>query len=65
MIAQWSEQYIFKYTVNTYMYKTIQARVNTVEIPTTGKSSSLYWELPNLPINGNLPIEAKGILDIG
>ena len=32
-------------TVNVYMYKTIQARVNTVAIPTTGKSCSLYREL--------------------
>ena len=46
------------------MHKTIQARVNTVAIPTTG----IYPTLPipgiasasmgNLPINGNLPIEA-------
>ena len=27
------------------MYKTIQARVNTVAIPATGKCRSLYWEL--------------------
>ena len=33
------------FTVNIYMYKTIQARVNTVAIPTTGKSCSLYREL--------------------
>ena len=33
------------YTANIYMYKTIQARVNTVAIPTTGKSCSLYWKL--------------------
>ena len=57
------------YTVNIYMYKTIEARVNTVEIPTTGKSCSLYWELlhPILgiplasigksPFIGKLPIE--------
>ena len=52
------------------MYKTIEARVNTVAIPTTGKSCSLYRELlkpliGNLPINGNIPIEAKGIPNIG
>ena len=41
-------------TVNIYMYKTIEARVNTIAIPTTGKSCSLYWELLH-PI---LPIEA-------
>ena len=33
------------YTVNIYMYKTIQARVNTVEIPTTGIYPTLYREL--------------------
>ena len=38
------------YTVNIYMYKTIEARVNTVAIPTTGKSYirnsfSLYWQI--------------------
>ena len=33
------------YTVNIYMYKIIEARVNTVAIPTTGKSCSLYREL--------------------
>ena len=33
------------YTVNIYMYKTIQARVNTVEIPTTGIYPTLYQEL--------------------
>ena len=31
--------------VNIYMYKTIEARVNTIAIPTTGKSCSLYQEL--------------------
>ena len=53
-----------------YMYKTIQARVNTVAIPTTGKSCSLYWELLHpilgislasigkLPFIGKLSIEA-------
>ena len=58
------------YTVNIYMYKTIEARVNTVAIPTTGKSCSLYWELfhpilgiplasiDKLPFIGKLPIEA-------
>ena len=57
-------------TVNIYMYKTIQARVNTVAIPTTGKCRSLYWELLHpilgiplasigkLPFIGKLPIEA-------
>ena len=35
----------FRYTVNIYKYKTIQARVNTVAIPTIGKYCSLYWEL--------------------
>ena len=37
------------HTVNIYMYKTIEARVNTVAIPTTatGKSCSLYQELLN------------------
>ena len=52
------------------MYKTIQARVNTVAIPTTGKCSRLYWELLHpilgiplasigkLPFIGKLPIEA-------
>ena len=52
------------------MYKTIQARVNTVAIPTTGKFPSLYWELLHpllgihlasigkLPFIGKLPIEA-------
>ena len=58
------------YTVDIYMYKTIQARVNTVAIPTTGKYCSLYWELLHpilgiplasigkLPFIGKLPIEA-------
>ena len=58
------------FTVNIYMYKTIQARVNTVAIPTTGKCCSLYWELLHpilgiplasigkLPFIGKLPIEA-------
>ena len=32
-------------TVNIYMYKTIEARVITIAIPTTGKSCSLYREL--------------------
>ena len=32
-------------TVNIYMYKTIQARVNTVAIPTTGIYPTLYREL--------------------
>ena len=53
-----------------YMYKTVQARVNTVAISTTGKSCSLYWELLHpileillasigkLPFIGKLPIEA-------
>ena len=36
---------VTRYTVNIYMYKTIQARVNTVAIPTTGKYCSLYQEL--------------------
>ena len=52
------------------MYKTIEARVNTVAIPTTGKCRSLYWELLHpilgiplasigkLPFIGKLPIEA-------
>ena len=52
------------------MYKTIEARVNTVAIPTNGKSCSLYWKLlhPILGIPlasigkfsfiGKLPIEA-------
>ena len=51
------------------MYKTIEARVNTGEIPTTGKCCSLYWELLHpiveiplasigkLPFIGKLPIE--------
>ena len=59
------------------MYKTIGARVNTVAIPTTGKSYSLYWELlhPILgihlasigksPFIGKLPIEASAILGVG
>ena len=34
-----------RFTVNIYMYKTIEARVNTIAIPTTGKSCSLYREL--------------------
>ena len=58
------------YTVNIYMYKTIEARVNTVAIPTTGKSCNLYWELLHpilgiplssigkLPFVGKLPKEA-------
>ena len=33
------------YTVNIYMYKTIQARMNTVAIPTTGIYPTLYQEL--------------------
>ena len=33
------------FTVNIYMYKTIQARVNTVAIPTTGIYPTLYQEL--------------------
>ena len=33
------------YTVNIYMYKTIEANANTIAIPTTGKSCSLYQEL--------------------
>ena len=53
-------------TVNIYMYKTIEARVNTIAIPTSGK----YWELLHpilgiplasigkLPFIGKLPIEA-------
>ena len=53
-----------------YMYKTIQARVNTVANPTTGKCRILYWELLHpilgiplasigkLPFIGKLPIEA-------
>ena len=61
---------IITYTVNIYMYKTIQARVNTVAIPTTGKSCRLYWELlppilgiplasiGKLPFIGKLPIVA-------
>ena len=54
-----------KHTVNIYMYKTIEARVNTVAIPTTGKSCSLQnCSMGHLPINGNLPIEAKGIPNI-
>ena len=56
------------------MYKTIEASANTVAIPTTGKSCSLYRELPKgpsikdvgiflasigkLPFIGKLPIEA-------
>ena len=41
-----------------------------MEIPTTSKSFSLYRELlqplmGNLPKNGNVPIEAKGILALG
>ena len=52
------------------MYKTIEARVNTVAIPTTGKSCSLYWEflhlilgiplasIGKLPFIDKLPIEA-------
>ena len=52
------------------MYKTIEARVNTVAIPTNGKSCSLYWKLLHpilgiplasigkLPFIGKLPIEA-------
>ena len=52
------------------MYKTIQARVNIVAIPTTGKCRSLYWQLLHpilgiplasigkLPFIGKLPIEA-------
>ena len=51
------------------MYKTIEANANTIAIPTTGKSCSLYWELLHpileiplasigkLPFNGKLPIE--------
>ena len=51
--------------------------MNTVAIPTTGTSYSLYWELFNpilgiplasmgkLPFYGKLLIEAKGILYIG
>jgi hypothetical protein len=47
------------------MYKTIQARVNTVAIPTTGKSCSLYtvslyWELLH-PILG-IPLASIGKL---
>ena len=36
------------YTVNIYMYKTIEASVNTVAIPTTGKSCTLGF-LPKIP----------------
>ena len=55
----------------------IEARVNTVAIPTTGKSCSLYWELLHpilgipiasigkLPFIGKLPIEALAIPGIG
>ena len=50
------------YTVNIYRYKTIEANGNTGVIPTTSKSFSLYRELPFF---GKLPIEAKGIPDIG
>ena len=52
------------------MYKTVEANANTVAIPTTDKSCSLHRKLLkpllviNLPINGNLPIEAKGIPNI-
>ena len=54
------------HTVNNYRYKTIEANGNTGVIPTTSKPFSLYRELTsasmgNLPKNGNLPIEAKGI----
>jgi hypothetical protein len=35
----------FCHTVNIYMFKTIEGRVNIVAIPTTGKSCSLYREL--------------------
>ena len=42
------------------MYKTIEARVNTVAIPTTGKSCSLYWELLH-PILG-IPLASIGKL---
>ena len=43
-----------------YMYKPIQARVNTVAIPTTGKCCSLYWELLH-PILG-IPLASIGKL---
>ena len=36
---------LFICTVNIYMYKTIQARVNTVAIPTSGIYPTLYREL--------------------
>ena len=36
---------LLPYTVNIYMYKTIEANANTVAIPTTGKSCTLYQEL--------------------
>ena len=57
-------------TVNIYRYKTIQANGNTSVIPTTSKSFSLYRKyllasMGILPKNGNLPIEARGIPDIG
>ena len=51
-------------------YSYIEARVDTVAIPTTGKSCNLYWELLHpilgiplasigrLPFNGKLPKEA-------
>ena len=42
------------------MYKTIEARVNNVAIPTTGKSYSLYWELLH-PILG-IPLASIGKL---
>ena len=37
--------YNMHYIVNIYMYKTIQARMNTVAIPTTGIYPTLYQEL--------------------
>ena len=59
------------------MYKTREARVNTVAIPTTGKSCSLYQELLHpilgiplasickLPFIGKLPLETYAIPGTG
>ena len=41
--------YIVLCTVNIHMYKTIEARVNTIAIPTTGIYPTLYRELLKPP----------------
>ena len=52
-------------TVNIYRYKTIEANGNTSSQNTSVFPSPFIGDIGKLPFNGNLPIEAKGIPDVG